>query len=129
MNQDLIKSLEDAPLWYLGTCSSDDPNVVPVGFKWLEGERLLIADLFFGKTRRNIDANPRVAVSVGALGPKRGFQIKGRAITHREGVVFGRVRALMDKDGLGEALQTVIEVAAEELFLLDPGGHAGERLK
>lgn len=121
-------SLLDAPLWFLGTCRDGIPNVVPIGFKWVEEGGLLIADLFLGKTRENLLHNPEVAVSVAALDPKRGIQIKGTARIHTEGEVFARVRGRLAPDGLDNRLVSVIEVTPRRLFLLDPGAAAGQEL-
>lgn len=128
MNEPVKKALLDAPLWYLGTCRGNVPNVVPVGFKWIDGDRLLVADLFLGKTRQNIQENPEVAVTVAVLGPKRGFQIKGMAQVLTQGVEFARVKELLTKEGLDEKLVTVIVITPRQLFLLDPGDSAGQEL-
>lgn len=128
MKEPVNKALLDAPLWYLGTCRGNVPNVVPVGFKWIDGDRLLIADLFLGKTRQNIQNHPEVAVTVAALGPKRGFQIKGVAQVLTQGAEFARVKEFLAKDGLGEKLVAVILITPRQLFLLDPGASAGQEL-
>lgn len=77
-NQNVIAAFEEASLWYMATCGEGGPNVVPGGFNWFDEKRLLVADLFFGWTRANLEHNRRVAVSVGLLNPKRGFQIRPR---------------------------------------------------
>lgn len=128
MKEHVDKIFLEAPLWFLATCHDNVPNVVPVGFKWIEGDRLLIADLFLGKTRRNIHANPEVAVAVGALGPKRGFQIKGTAQVLTQGPEFAQVKDILIKDGLDQKLIAVIAVTPQQLFLLDPGADAGQEL-
>lgn len=129
INQELAsRALLDAPLWFLGTCRGGAPNVVPIGFKWVEGGELLIADLFLGKTRENLLHNPEVAVSVAALDPKRGIQIKGTARIHMDGEAFVRVQGRLASGGLDNRLVSVIEVTPRQIFLLDPGAAAGQEL-
>ncbi|MBL8952093.1 MAG: pyridoxamine 5'-phosphate oxidase family protein [Myxococcaceae bacterium] len=118
----------EAPLCFLATCRSDEPNVVPVGFKWVEGGRLLIADLFFGHTRRNLAATRRVAVAVAQLDPRRGFQVKAIAKVHREGPVFERVCALLGARGVDARPRAAIEIPFDEIYGLAPGPEAGKRL-
>jgi predicted pyridoxine 5'-phosphate oxidase superfamily flavin-nucleotide-binding protein len=121
-------AFEEAPLCYLGTCWNGDTNVVPVGFKWLDGDHLLIADLFFGRSRDYLVKNQRVAVTVGFLNPKRGFQIKATARIHREGPVFDRVCALLKAMDVDASPWAAIEIPFEEIYLLDPGSDAGKRI-
>lgn len=132
-NEDLTRSVitafTEAPLCYLATSHDGEPNVVPVGFKWVEGDRLLIADLFFGRTRAALAQRPRVAVSVGLLDPKRGYQIKAAARVHRDGPVFERVRELLRAAGVNAQPWSAIEVPFAEVYRLDPGADAGSRLR
>jgi predicted pyridoxine 5'-phosphate oxidase superfamily flavin-nucleotide-binding protein len=128
LKESVKKALLGAPLWYLGTCRGNVPNVVPVGFKWIEGDRLLVTDLFLGKTRENIRSNAQVAVTVAAFRPKRGFQIKGTAQALAQGAEFARVKEFLAREGLGEKLVAVISITPRHLYLLDPGDSAGREL-
>lgn len=128
VHEQVREQFQQAPLWYLATCQGGEPNVVPVGFKWIEGNTLLIADCFFRQTRANLEAHPKVAVSVGLLNPKRGFQIKARASVHRAGPVFERVCQLLRSAGYTSAPWAAIEIPMEQVYLLNPGGESGTRL-
>ncbi len=128
INQNVIAAFEEAPLWYLATCGEGGPNVVPVGFKWVEENRLLVADLFFEKTRDNLGRRPRVAVSVGLLSPKRGFQVKATAKVHRDGPVFERVCQLLRSAGVDARPFAALEIPFEETYDLTPGPDAGKRI-
>lgn len=128
INPNVIRAFEEAPVCFLATCQDGAPNVVPVGFKWIEGDRVLLADLFFGKTRSNLAANPQVAVAVGLLNPKRGFQVKGKAKAHHEGPVYDRVCELLRAHGVEARPAAALEIAVEQIFALDPGAQAGVRI-
>ncbi len=120
MNPEVLNAFQTAPLCYLATSRNGEPNVVPVGFKWIDADCLLIADLFFGKTRANLDDNLRVAVSVGLLNPKRGFQVKATAKVHRNGPVFERVCQLLHSSGVDARPVAALEIPFEEIYALDP---------
>lgn len=44
LQEDVRAALQEAPVCFLATCGNDVPNVVPVGYKWLVGNELLLAD-------------------------------------------------------------------------------------
>ncbi|MBK7859722.1 MAG: pyridoxamine 5'-phosphate oxidase family protein [Archangiaceae bacterium] len=123
------QAFTEAPLCFLATSQpGGEPNVVPVGFKWVEGGRLLLADLFFGRTRLNLAATRRVAVAVALLDPKRGFQVKAVAKVHREGPVYDRVCELLRSQGVEARPRAAIEIPFDEVYGLAPGPEAGKRL-
>jgi hypothetical protein len=121
-------AFEAAPFWFLATCAEGVPNVVAVGFKWIDEDTLLLADLFFDKTRRNLAANPTAAVTVAFSGPKRGFQIKGAATVHQCGAAYDRCKALLQAHGVDVELPAVVVIPATEVYVLDPGREAGKRI-
>ena len=84
-------------LAYLATSSSDGkPNVVPVGLvKVLDDHRILIVDVFFNKTRKNLKENAEVALAVTDLRKLEAFQFKGRAEIVTEGELFDVVPEIM----------------------------------
>ncbi len=128
INQNVIAAFAEAPLWYLATCGEGGPNVVPVGFKWVEYDCLLIADRFFGRTRDDLGRRRRVAVSVGLLNPKRGFQVRATAEVHRHGPVLERVCQLLRSGGVDATPYAALEIPFEETYDLTPGPDAGKRI-
>jgi len=126
--EDVRNAFDAAACCYLGTCAGSQPNVVPVGFKWLDGNHILLADLFFGKTRRNLQSNPRVAVTVAQISPKHGYQICGTASLHQSGAVHARVCELLRSHGIDAAPHAAIQVRPQCVYRLDPGEGAGERI-
>ncbi|MHC4393172.1 MAG: pyridoxamine 5'-phosphate oxidase family protein [Planctomycetota bacterium] len=123
--QRLLQIFERAPLCFLATSSEGIPNVIPVGFKWVHDGDLLIADVFFKKTRANLEKNPRVALTIATDIPKQGLQIRGTAAVHRTGPDYERVVELLH--GAGPPFAAV-RVSMTEAYLLDPGADAGHRL-
>ena len=67
MTEDVVKVLK-ANVWSVATCG-DGPNVVPVGFKDVTEEGLLVVgDVMMDTTVKNVLANGKIAVS--AFDPK-----------------------------------------------------------
>ncbi len=54
----------------------------------IDDETLAFADLFSRNTRKNLKANPNVAVAVTDLKRLRGYQIKGKAELLEEGQIY-----------------------------------------
>ncbi|HHV24982.1 MAG TPA: hypothetical protein GXX65_10845 [Methanosarcina sp.] len=64
---------------YLATSSRDcRPNVVPVGLVSSLDGKLVIVDVYFNKTRKNIETNDQIAVAATDLFRKKSFQVKGK---------------------------------------------------
>ncbi|UWG95548.1 pyridoxamine 5'-phosphate oxidase family protein [Dehalobacter sp. DCM] len=74
----------------VATASSDGtPNVVPMTFvKILDDDKLLIVDNFMNKTKKNIDTNPIMAVSIWDMQTGKSYQIKGSTTVVDSGSVF-----------------------------------------
>jgi len=128
LSQDVTEALEGAELWYVATTDGTNPNVVPVGYKWLHEGSLLLADLFFDKTRSNLENNPRVAVTVATPTPKTGFQIKGQAMIHGSGPLYQLVKQKLADVGVELPLHATVQISAEQVYLLEPGADAGKLL-
>ena len=99
MLTEAMQSMCEENLAYLATASSDGkPNVVPVGLvKVLDDRRILIVDVFFNKTRKNLKENAEVALAVTDLRKLEAFQFKGRAEIVTEGELFDVVPEIMKR--------------------------------
>ena len=117
----LTQDFDTADMCFLATCHGGVPNTVPVGFKGVWEGKLLLVDLFFDKTRRNIEANPTVAISVGWLDPKGGVQFKGTASVHRQGPAFDEAIRVLRHAGTDATPHSAVVVQVEEAYRLDPG--------
>ncbi len=74
----------------LATATKDgDPHVIPVGFgKVLSDDEVLLVDVFMKKALKNIEANPKVAVSVWDYDSLKGYEFKGIAKIETSGNAF-----------------------------------------
>jgi len=88
-------------LVHLATTSLDGiPNVVPVGgIRAISESELLIVDVLFDKTKKNLLENPEVAIAVEVLGKgvPRGYQLKGRATIHTSGELFEEAEKMVEE--------------------------------
>ena len=125
----MINAFNEAPLCYIATTSEAGPNVVSIGFKWIyDGQLLLLADLFLGKTRNNIDQDPRVSIAIATPNPKEGFQFRGTATLHRTGEPYEELCRLLNEKGLAIKPYAAIMIEVTEAYVLDPGDKAGLRI-
>jgi len=97
-----IQETINGNLVHLATSSKDGkPNVVPVGgIRAISDSELLIVDVLFDKTKRNLLENSQVAIAVEALGkgmPPRGYQLKGHAKIFTSGEMFERAEKMVEE--------------------------------
>ncbi|MEA2074541.1 MAG: pyridoxamine 5'-phosphate oxidase family protein [Euryarchaeota archaeon] len=94
---DDVKRVINNNFVHLATSSKDGkPNVVPVGLcRAISDHELLIVDVFFKKTRKNLEENPQVAIAVEALEELRAYQLKGEAKIFTQGELYERAIEIM----------------------------------
>ena len=96
-----IQETINGNLVHLATSSKEGkPNVVPVGgIRAISDSELLIVDVLFDKTKKNLLENPLVSIAVEALGkgmPPRGYQLKGRATIFTNGEMFEQAEKMVE---------------------------------
>lgn len=81
MLDERVRKLLKEQLWDLATCCDNQPNVVPVAFREVTEEgMLLIADVFLETTLNNLKATGgAIAISVYDPQTFEGYQISGVA--------------------------------------------------
>jgi predicted pyridoxine 5'-phosphate oxidase superfamily flavin-nucleotide-binding protein len=98
---DEMQDIINENLVHLATTSHDGkPNVVPVGgIRAISDSELLIVDVLFDKTKKNLLDNPQVAIAVEVLGKgmPRGYQLKGRAKIFTSGELFERAEQMVEE--------------------------------
>lgn len=116
--------------WALATASRDgDPHVIPVAFgEVLSDDEILLVDVFMTKTLENIQANPRVAVSIWDMGSLKGYEFKGKAKIEKSGKNFEEsvrmVKSMMPQlDAKG-----AVVIKVDSVFVRTPGANAGSKL-
>lgn len=94
---DEIKQMLDENIVYLATSTNaGKPNVVPIGLAHaISDNELLIHDVMFNKTRKNLEDNPRVAISFTDVKRWESYQLKGTAKIYTEGEMFEKVLEIM----------------------------------
>lgn len=128
MDPAVVAAWHASPLVWLSTVGPDGPNLVPVGFRALWEGKPLLVDLYFGKTRQNLAANPRVALGLATASPKTGFQLKGTASLHTHGPAWEAAREVLRESGVSADPRAAVVVEVDEIYLLDPGADAGRRI-
>ncbi|MBW2445919.1 MAG: pyridoxamine 5'-phosphate oxidase family protein [Deltaproteobacteria bacterium] len=119
MIEDAHKSLiEDVGLCFVATASSDgEPNVSPKGsILVFDDDHLAFADIMSPGSRANLEQNERVAVYVCRPEKFQGFQFKGTAELSKEGPVYDRLAAAIEKKGLKlPPIQNAVKIRVREI--------------
>ena len=123
-----IQETINGNLVHLATASKEGkPNVVPVGgIRAISDNELLIVDVLFDKTKKNLLENPQVAIAVEALGKgmPRGYQLKGHAKIFTSGEMFERAERMVEDmrkrwRGQGHAdlkVKSAVLVVVDEIY-------------
>ncbi len=123
MMDEKVVSLLKNQLWYLATCAEGEPNAVPVGFKKVtEDGKLLIGDVFFNVTLKNLLANASAAVSACDCATSEGYQVKGTTEYFTEGPVFEEVKKLGEELFGGKLMpKGAVLVTPRRVIVTTPG--------
>ncbi len=107
---------------------SGKPNVVFVTmWKILDDETILFVDNFFNKTRKNIEANPNMAIVAYDGETKKSYQIKGTVDIETRGERFSEARAMADTKKLPGKAALVFHV--KEIYYAIYGPNAGKKIE
>lgn len=98
MNEE-IKQMLDENIVYLATASKEGkPNVVPIGLVHaISDNEVLIGDVWFKKTRKNLEENTQVAISFTDVKRWESYQLKGKAKIYKSGEIYERIFDIMKK--------------------------------
>jgi hypothetical protein len=116
---------------WVGTASLDGmPNVTPKGtVQLLDDQHIVFADLFSLKTRRNLEQNPKVAVTVIEPNGTKGYQMKGTAELLTSGPLYDRIASeLKQKSANLPTPRYVVKIAVEAVFDQSVGPDAGKQI-
>jgi len=89
MNEE-IKQMLDENIVYLATSTTEGkPNVVPIGLAHaISDNEVLIMDVWFNKTRKNLEENAQVAISFTDFKRWESYQLKGKAKIFKSGEIY-----------------------------------------
>ncbi len=123
LNDNVVKLLKTG-MWDLATCADGEPNVVPVAFKDVTPDgMLMVGDVFLDTTLKNLAANRgKIAVSVYDGQTLEGYQVKGTAQYVTEGDVVATFKAMVEKmfNGTATAKGALI-ITPEKVIVTTPG--------
>jgi len=117
--------------WALATASKEGiPNVVPIAFaKPISDEKVMLVDVFMNKTKKNIEENPNVAISVWDFDALKGYQLKGVAHFETSGDAFEE-GVKMVKEMMPELEpKSALIVDVKEIYITSPGPDAGKKIE
>jgi predicted pyridoxine 5'-phosphate oxidase superfamily flavin-nucleotide-binding protein len=116
--------------WVATAASDGMPNTTPKGsVKIIDDEHIVFADLFSKKTRENLQANPKVAVTVADMTTYQGYQIKGSAALLESGPLFEKMAEELKKAPKElPPLQYVVQITVETVYDQSVGAEAGKQI-
>jgi len=116
--------------WVATAASDGMPNTTPKGsVRVIDDEHVIFADLFSRKTRGNLRANPKVAVTVADMTTYKGYQIKGSAEILESGLLFEQMREEIKKAPMKlPPLQYVVRITVEAVYDQSVGPDAGKQI-
>ena len=126
-----LQEFAKGKLGWVATVSPEGiPNVTPKGtIQVVDDNTIIFADLFSLKTRDNLQANPKVAVTIIDQEKAKGYQFKGTAKLVDAGPLFEKV-----KEGLKKVPKQlpepkyVAKITVEKIYDQSPGPNAGKKI-
>jgi hypothetical protein len=103
------------------------PNNVPIGtFSTIDEETIAFADVFLGKTKKNLEETKKAAVTV--YKGLKGYQVKGAFQgVQKSGELFEKM-AKQVKEMLKLDIKGVGTIKVEEVYNVSPGPDAGKKI-
>jgi predicted pyridoxine 5'-phosphate oxidase superfamily flavin-nucleotide-binding protein len=128
LTQQIKDTIVMGTVYFFATSSKAGiPNAVPIkALKVLDDETILVSDQFFGKTLKNLEENPQVAISY--WGDKGGYQIKGTAAIHRDDKVFEDNVAWVHGFAPNMKPKSAVVIKVTDVFQVKGGPDAGKKI-
>lgn len=110
------------------TCAGNTPNVVFILYKKLiNDETILIGDIYFDKTIRNLEKNPKASIVVFDKSHKS-FQIKGSIRRYTNGKIYEDTKKWIQKKGEKDPVKSAVVLKIEEVYDNTPRQGAGRKI-
>jgi len=116
---------------WVATASTDGmPNSTPKGsVQVIDDSHLVFADLFSRKTRENLKANTKVAVTVVDEKTYKGYQLKGVAELLTTGPIFDQVAEQLKKAPMKlPPVNYVVKITVDSIYDQSVGPDAGKQI-
>ena len=128
LTQEIKDTIVLGTVYFFATSSKAGvPNVVPIkALKVLDDETILVSDQFFGKTLKNLEENPQVAISYWT--DKGGYQIKGKTAVHKGDKVFEDDVAWVHSFAPNAKPKSAVVVKITDVYQVKSGPDAGKKL-
>lgn len=128
LTQQIKDTIVMGTVYFFATSSKAGvPNVVPIkALKVMDDETILVSDQFFGKTLKNLEENPHVAIAYWT--DKGGYQIKGNATVHKGDKVFEDDVAWVHSFSPKLAPKSAVVIKVTDVFQVKAGPDAGKKI-
>lgn len=126
-----VQEFLSGKLAWVSTAAADGtPNATPKGsVQVIDDEHIIFADLFSLKTRENLQANPKVGITVIDPETVKGYQIKGSAELINSGPMYEQMaEALKQSPKQRPPLEYVVYITVESIYDQSVGPDAGKQI-
>ncbi|WGI16944.1 pyridoxamine 5'-phosphate oxidase family protein [Methanonatronarchaeum sp. AMET-Sl] len=112
----------------LATADDDSvPNAVPMRNVWIvDDDKMALGDVFFDKTRENIEANGRISLSLWK--GTEGYQVKGSCEAIKSSGPLFEEKKEMLAEKMDLDLKALCMIDVEEVYSTTPGPEAGSKI-
>ena len=101
-------------------------HVVPVSSIMVEEDKIILVNYFFGATLRNINYDPKVALS--AWVGLKGYQIKATVVEEKAGERYERVVKWIGETIPGRLVKSILVLSPARIFDVSAGPEAGKEV-
>ncbi len=122
--KEFIEKGRDPITVFVGTSRDGMANIAAKGsfIHIVDDETLAYADVYSKKTLENVKRNPQVTIAVINARTFKGYQFKGRGEVVQSGPLVEEAKKQNPQS------QTVTRVKVQEVYLMDYGPKAGEKV-
>ena len=129
ITEDILELLDDPETQIVLATASDDsvPNAVPMRNVWVvDDDRIALGDVFFDKTRENIESNGQISLSIWR--DTEGYQLKGECKEIKSSGALFEEKKEMLAEKMDLDLKALCIAEIEDIFSTTPGPGAGEKI-
>ncbi len=129
MTKEMMDAVEKDLVFISTTSKKGIPNVVPIGFaRPLDDNKILIADNYMNKSRKNLEENPWISL-VTKDSTKCMYQFKGKVEIFEKGPYFDTVTEWGQNAMTKLTPKAAILMTVTEIYSIQPGPDAGKKIE